>query len=217
MNHDQARFNLVEQQVRPWQVLDPQVLAALGRLPREKFVPASLQTVAYTDTDLAIGQGESLLAARIDARLAQDAQLKPTDRVLDVGTGTGYMAALLSALCAQVVSVERLPELAQSAQARLASMGFTTVQVLARDASQDLTDLGAFDAIILNGSVADVPEALLGLLKPHGRLLAIVGDAPIMRVERHTRVSDHDFQMEVLWDIVAPRLSGFAEHSQFSF
>jgi protein-L-isoaspartate(D-aspartate) O-methyltransferase len=217
MNHDQARFNLVEQQVRPWQVLDPQVLAALGRLPREKFVPANLQTVAYTDTDLAIGQGESLLAARIDARLAQDAQLKPTDRVLDVGTGTGYMAALLSALCAQVVSVERLPELAQSAQARLASMGFTTVQVLARDASQDLTDLGAFDAIILNGSVADVPEALLGLLKPHGRLLAIVGDAPIMRVERHTRVSDHDFQMEVLWDIVAPRLSGFAEHSQFSF
>jgi protein-L-isoaspartate(D-aspartate) O-methyltransferase len=217
MNHDQARFNLVEQQVRPWQVLDPQVLAALGRLPREKFVPANLQTVAYTDTDLAIGQGESLLAARIDARLAQDAQLKPTDRVLDVGTGTGYMAALLSALCAQVVSVERLPELAQSAQARLASMGFTTVQVLERDASQDLTDLGAFDAIILNGSVADVPEALLGLLKPHGRLLAIVGDAPIMRVERHTRVSDHDFQMEVLWDIVAPRLSGFAEHSQFSF
>ena len=217
MNHDQARFNLVEQQVRPWQVLDPQVLAALGRLPREKFVPANLQTVAYTDTDLAIGQGESLLAARIDARLAQDAQLKPTDRVLDVGTGTGYMAALLSALCAQVVSVERLPELVQSAQARLASMGFTTVQVLERDASQDLTDLGAFDAIILNGSVADVPEALLGLLKPHGRLLAIVGDAPIMRVERHTRVSDHDFQMEVLWDIVAPRLSGFAEHSQFSF
>jgi protein-L-isoaspartate(D-aspartate) O-methyltransferase len=217
MNHDQARFNLVEQQVRPWQVLDPQVLAALGRLPREKFVPANLQTVAYTDTDLAIGQGESLLAARIDARLAQDAQLKPTDRVLDVGTGTGYMAALLSALCAQVVSVERLPEFAQSAQARLASMGFTTVQVLARDASHDLTDLGAFDAIILNGSVADVPEALLGLLKPHGRLLAIVGDAPIMRVERHTRVSDHDFQMEVLWDIVAPRLSGFAEHSQFSF
>lgn len=217
MNHDQARFNLVEQQVRPWQVLDPQVLTALGRLPREKFVPANLQTVAYTDTDLAIGQGESLLAARIDARLAQDAQLKPTDRVLDVGTGTGYMAALLSALCAQVVSVERLPELAQSAQARLASMGFTTVQVLERDASQDLTDLGAFDAIILNGSVADVPEALLGLLKPHGRLLAIVGDAPIMRVERHTRVSDHDFQMEVLWDIVAPRLSGFAEHSQFSF
>ena len=217
MNHDQARFNLVEQQVRPWQVLDPQVLAALGRLPREKFVPANLQTVAYTDTDLAIGQGESLLAARIDARLAQDAQLKPTDRVLDVGTGTGYMAALLSALCAQVVSVERLPELAQSAQARLASMGFTTVQVLERDASQDLTDLGAFDAIILNGSVADVPEALLALLKPHGRLLAIVGDAPIMRVERHTRVNDHDFSMEVLWDIVAPRLSGFAEHSQFSF
>jgi len=217
MNHDQARFNLVEQQVRPWQVLDPQVLAALGRLPREKFVPANLQTMAYTDTDLAIGQGESLLAARIDARLAQDAQLKPTDRVLDVGTGTGYMAALLSALCAQVVSVERLPELAQSAQARLASMGFTTVQVLERDASQNLSDLGPFDAIILNGSVADVPEALLGLLKPHGRLLAIVGDAPIMRVERHTRVSDHDFQVEVLWDIVAPRLSGFAEHSQFSF
>lgn len=217
MNHAKARFNLVEQQVRPWQVLDLSVLDALARLPREQFVPPQWQALAYTDTELPIGHGQTLLATKIDARMAQDLQLKPSDRVLDVGTGTGYLAALLGELAQEVVSLEIQPELANQARARLTQMGKTHIQVLNRDASGDLSDLGLFDAIVLNGSVAEVPERLLSLLKPGGRLLAVVGHEPIMRVERHTRLDQGECTCQILWDIVAPRLLGFAEHPSFSF
>ena len=217
MNHTKARFNMVEQQVRPWQVLDAAVLDALSRLPREQFVPVEHQALAYTDTDIPIGEGECLLAARIDARLAQDLQLKPSDRVLDIGTGSGLLAALLSDLSECVVSVERHASLAAAARQRLAQLGKSHVEVLVRDASQDLSDLGAFDAIVLGGSVAEVPDSLLSLLKPGGRLLATVGDEPIMRVERHTCIGPGQHTSQVLWDIVVPRLHGFAEHPSFSF
>ncbi len=217
MNHNKARFNMVEQQVRPWQVLDPAVLQSLSRLPREQFVPAELESLAYTDTDIPIGHGESLLAARIDARLAQDLQLKATDRVLDIGTGSGFLAALLADLAHSVVSVEVNASLAEAARQRLTRLGKPQVEVLVRDASADLSDLGLFDAIVLGGSVAEVPESLLALLKPGGRLLAVVGDEPIMRVERHTCVAAGQYDCQIHWDIVTPRLHGFAEHPSFSF
>lgn len=217
MNTSKVRFNMVEQQVRPWQVLDMQVLEALSRLPREQFVAPEWQALAYTDTDLPIGHGEMLLATKIDARLAQDLQLKPTDRVLDVGTGSGFLAALLSDLAHDVVSLEVQPDLAAQAKQRLSQLGKTQVSVLHRDASGAVQDLGAFDAIVLGGSVAEVPAGLLALLKPGGRLLAIVGDEPIMRVERHTCIQPGDYAAQSLWDIVAPRLHGFAEHPSFSF
>ncbi|MEY2780398.1 MAG: hypothetical protein RL307_102 [Pseudomonadota bacterium] len=217
MNHNKARFNMVEQQVRPWQVLDPAVLQSLSRLPREQFVPAELESLAYTDTDIPIGHGESLLAARIDARLAQDLQLKATDRVLDIGTGSGFLAALLADLAHSVVSVEVNASLAEAARQRLTRLGKPQVEVLVRDASADLSDLSLFDAIVLGGSVAEVPESLLALLKPGGRLLAVVGDEPIMRVERHTCVAAGQYDCQILWDIVTPRLHGFAEHPSFSF
>jgi protein-L-isoaspartate(D-aspartate) O-methyltransferase len=217
MNSSKARFNMVEQQVRPWQVLDTRVLDALSRLPREQFVAPQWQALAYTDTDLPIGHGEMLLAAKIDARLAQDLQLKPTDRVLDVGTGSGFLAALLSDLAQEVVSLEVQAELAEQAKTRLTRLGKSQVKVLPRDACSSLKDLGLFDAVVLGGSVAEVPATLLSLLKPGGRLLAVVGDAPIMRVERHTCVTPGEYAVQSLWDIVAPRLHGFAEHPSFSF
>lgn len=217
MNHSKARFNMVEQQVRPWQVLDPAVLQSLSRLPREQFVPAGLESLAYTDTDIPIGHGQSLLAARIDARLAQDLELQPSDRVLDIGTGSGFLAALLADLAQTVVSLEVNAALADAARQRLARLGKAQVEVLTRDASAGLGDLGRFDAIVLGGSVAEVPESLLALLKPGGRLLAVVGDEPIMQVERHVCVADGQFASQALWDIVTPRLQGFAEHPSFSF
>ena len=217
MNLEKARFNMVEQQIRPWQVLDPQVLHVLSNVQRELFVPAHYQALAYTDTDIPLGHGQEMVPPRIDARLMHDLQLSSQDKVLDIGTGSGYLAALLAARAERVISLEINPELAQQARQNLQRAGVTNVDVRVADGSQGAAADGPFDAIVLGGSVAEVPKALLEQLKLKGRLIAIVGTEPIMTATLFTRTGEASWTTQALLDTQAPRLQGFAEPSRFHF
>mgnify|MGYP000154913699 CR=1 FL=1 len=184
-----TRYNMVEQQIRPWNVSDNTVLEVLHSLRREDFVPPAHYQKAFMDIEIplrddafAIERGHCMLAPKIDARMANDLQLQPHERVLEIGTGSGYMAALLSRLCQDVTTLEIDPELAETARENLATAECHNVTVRVADGSQDSLSDGPFDAIVLSGSVAQIPEKLLAHLKDGGRLIAIVGDLPMMRV-----------------------------------
>jgi len=225
MSLSQARFNMIEQQIRPWEVLDAQVLDLLARVRREDFVPAAHQALAFADLELPLTHpavdGEAMLAPRVEARLLQDLMLKPTDKVLEVGSGSGYMAALLGSLGQSVVSMEINPELARTARQNLKSAGIHNVEVREADAAPNgfaaCASQAPFDAIVLSGSVAEVPTALLSLLVPGGRLAAIVGFEPMMRATIVTRTGEASYQTAQPWDTVAPRLRNFPQPSGFRF
>lgn len=219
---DKARFNMIEQQIRPWDVLDAKVLALLGEVKRENFVPEAYQPVALADLEVPLGKGEGqcMLAPKVEARLLQDLALQPGDSVLEIGTGSGYLAALMARQCASVVSLEIDPALAQQARANLQAAGVKNVDVRTADATADqfaACNAGApFDAIVLSGSVAEVPQELLALLKTGGRLWAVVGRAPAMRATLVRAVAGGQ-HVEQPWDVSAPRLQHFPESSPFKF
>lgn len=220
-----ARFNMIEQQIRPWEVLDPVVLDLLDRLPREQFVPAGQQALAYVDMELPLAspavEGECMLAPRVEARLLQDLAIHPDDKVLEIGAGSGYMAALLASLASRVVSLEINESLARMARENLQQAGITNADVRVADACANAFTAcaaeGPWNVILLSGSVAEVPPALLSLLAPGGRLGAIVGEEPVMRATIITRVGDNSFQTAQPWDTVAPRLRNFPQASRFRF
>ena len=219
MDMNQARFNMIEQQIRPWEVLDPQVLELLSTVRREDFVPLAHQALAFVDMEIPLGNAANqvMLAPRVQARLLQDLAVQKTDKVLDIGTGSGFMAALLAHLAARVLSLETDSALAAQAQANLQKAGVTNVTVRQADGSQGAAAEGPFDVIVLSGSVAEVPAALLQQLTVGGRLAAIVGQEPMMRATVITRNSDTSWTTTEPWDGNAPRLSGFAEPSSFKF
>jgi len=214
---EQARFNMVEQQIRPWQVLDPAVLHTLQHIARELFVPVAFQALAYTDTDIPIGHGQTMVAPRIDARLLHDVKLTPTDKVLEIGTGSGYLTALLADRSQHVVSLEINPQLHGNARANLQRAGIHNVDVRLADGSAGAAEDGPFDAIVLGGSIHEVPPVLLQQLKIGGRLIAIVGEEPVMQATLYTRSSESAWDHRELWDTSAPRLMGFPEPSRFHF
>lgn len=221
MNIEQARFNMIEQQIRPWEVLDPAVLALLARMRREDFVPQAHRSLAFVDTQVPLGPGAAdgacMLEPRVEARMLQELTLRPQDRVLEIGAGSGFMAALLAGLAGDVTTLEIRGDLVAMARRHLDQAGLYAVKVLPRDGSGDLRDLGTFDAIVLSGSVATVPQSLLDLLRPEGRLLAIVGQLPMMRARLWRRGASGGPAHVDLFDTVAPRLLNFGEPSRFKF
>lgn len=220
-----ARFNMIEQQIRPWEVLDLAVLELLDALPRDGFVPAGRQALAYMDMELPLVapavDGECMLAPRVEARMLQDLAIRPGDKVLEVGAGSGYMAALLARQAARVVSLEINAALAAMARENLQRAGIANAEVRAADAAaSDFAACradGPWDVIVLSGSVAEVPDALLSLLAPGGRLGAIVGGEPVMRATFITREGDAAFRSAQPWDTLAPRLRHFPEAPRFRF
>lgn len=220
---DRARFNMIEQQVRPWEVLDPAVLELLDRVRRDQFVPPAQKALAYVDMELPLGQGadQVMLAPRVQARMVQDLAIKPTDKVLEIGTGSGYTTALLASLAQRVVSLEIDEAIASAARKNLQQAGITNADVRVADAAANgfaaCAAEGPWDAILVAGSVAEVPAGLLALLAKGGRLVTIVGHEPVMRATVVTRVDDAGFSTQQPWDTIAPRLRNFAEPSRFSF
>ena len=219
MDLKQARFNMIEQQIRPWEVLDPNVLALLSTVRREDFAPLAHKALAFVDMEIPLGQAPNqvMLAPRVQARLLQDLAVRKTDKVLDIGTGSGFMAALLGHQAANVLSLELDATLAAQAQSNLQKAGVNNVTVRQADGSQGAASDGPFDAILLSGSVAEVPAVLLQQLSIGGRLVAIVGDEPMMRTTLITRSGENSWSTTEPWDCNAPRLTGFAEPSRFKF
>ena len=224
MNVEQARFNMIEQQIRPWDVLDAHVLELLAVVRREDFVPAPHRALAFADleiplkdSDAAIAAGQVMLAPRVEARMLQDLQIAKHEKVLEIGTGSGFMAALLGHRAQRVLTLELDTELARTAHANLQRAGVLNVEVRVADGAQaDLSGDGPFDAILLSGSVAQLPDVLLALLKPGGRLLAIVGDEPVMRATL-VRKAESGLVATQPWDSIAPRLIGFPAPPRFQF
>ena len=221
----QARYNMIEQQIRPWNVLDADVLELLAQVHRENFVPAAYRSMAFmdieipllgTDAEEAVRLGHSMLQPRVEARILQDMQIKPTDRVLEIGAGSGYMAALLASRAERVVSLEINPTLASMAHDNLRNAGVANADVRQADGARDPIPDGPFDVIVLSGSVVDVPSHLLALLRDGGRLGAIVGSDPVMRFTVVRRTGDR-FETTSPWDTIAPRLVHFPEPSGFTF
>ncbi|OYY93725.1 MAG: protein-L-isoaspartate O-methyltransferase [Polaromonas sp. 28-63-22] len=236
MNYEQARFNMIEQQIRPWEVLDNQVLSLLAIVRREDFVPLAHRALAFVDMEIPLDAGptsqrepgQCMLAPKVEARILQDLAVQKHEKVLEIGTGSGYMAALLAHRGQQVVTLEINPVLASSARINLQRAGVYNAEVLNRDgaasfgpqaaagAEGDVLD-SLFDVIVLSGSVAEVPSGLLSRLKVGGRLSAIVGFEPVMRATLVTRVADKAWRTTQAWDTVAPRLLHFPEPSTFTF
>ena len=221
----QARYNMIEQQIRPWNVLDGDVLDLLAVVRREDFVPPAYRSMAFMDIEIpllgndaeeAVRLGHSMLQPRVEARILQDLQIQPTDRVLEIGAGSGYMAALLAARAERVVSLEIHPELAEMARENLRDAGVHNADVRLNDGARDAIPDGPFDVIVLSGSVAEVPTHLLSLLREGGRLGAIVGSEPVMRFTVTRRTGDR-FETTSPWDTIAPRLVNFPEPSGFTF
>jgi protein-L-isoaspartate(D-aspartate) O-methyltransferase len=217
MNIERARFNMIEQQIRPWDVLDDSVLRLLAVVKREDFVPPAHNALAFVDTEVPLPEGEVMLAPRVDARLLQELKLGRHEKVLEIGTGSGYMAALLAHKAQQVHSIEIKPALAELARQNLRRAGIFNVQVHEGDGSQGLPAEAPFDAILLSGSVAELPMPLLKQLKIGGRLVGIVGTEPVMRAVIVTRIGEDAFDRIELFDTVAPRLHGFVEPTHFKF
>lgn len=221
MNVEQARFNMIEQQIRPWDVLDPNVLNLLAVVKREDFVPPAYRALAFVDTEVPLrdggAQGQIMLAPKVEARLLQELALGKHERVLEIGAGSGYMAALLAHRAQHVTTLEVVPELARSATENLRRAGIAQAEVRQMDGVHGLPGEAPFDAIVLSGSVAQVPQNLLDQLKVGGRLIGIVGQEPMMRATLITRGGERDFHAVELFDTVAPRLLNFPEPPRFRF
>jgi len=221
---ERLRFNMIEQQIRPWDVLDLEILDLLNNIRREDYVPPAHRALAFFDMDIPLEgaatakePGQCMLSPKVEARMLQDLHIQKHESVLEIGTGSGFMAALLAHRAAQVLTLEIDPALAASAAETLRRNGVMNAEVRNADGSQPLPSGPTFDVIVLSGSVARIPQGLLGSLKLGGRLAAIVGDEPMMRAHFVTRSSEGKWDTVQPWDTVAPRLLNFPAPSRFNF
>ena len=217
MNLEQARFNMVEQQIRPWDVLDQEVLDLLYTVPREEFVPPAHRALAFSDLEIPIGEGEAMWAPKLEARVLQSLAVRKSDRVLEVGTGSGYLTALLAHRAAQVRSVEIRPRLAELGRANLQRHGLDNIALEAGDAARGWPQGAPYDVIVLTGSTPVLPDALLAQLAPGGRLFAVVGDAPAMTAKLVSCGAPGAFRTAELFETVLAPLVHAAQPERFRF
>ena len=221
MNTDTARFNMIQQQIRPWNVLDQGVLELLSIVKREEFVPSGCRDLAFADVELPLKAkaqpGQTMLAPRIEARLLQELAIRNTDKVLEIGTGSGYMAALLAAKAEFVYSVEIDPELVDLARTNLQKAGVANVSVDLGDGAQGWDLYAPYDAIVVSASMPSLPEVLLRQLKIGGRLVAIVGTEPVMEAQLVKRTDENAFSTVNLFETVVLPLVNVRHSGAFVF
>jgi len=217
MDLEQARFNMVEQQIRPWEVLDQEVLDALYVVRREAFVPEAYRALAFSDLEIPLGDGESMMQPKVEARILQELAVKPTDKALEIGTGSGYLTALLAHRARHVVSVEINPRLKAFGEANLRRAGVNNVTLEAGDGARGWTKQAPYDAIVLTGSTPLLPDEFLRELAVGGRLFAIVGDPPVMSARLVTCVAERAYNaIDVFETCIAP-LKNALEPERFVF
>lgn len=216
---ERARFNMIEQQIRPWNVSDERVLATMAGIPREEFAPQAYRNLAYADIEIPIDEGQVMLAPKLVARMLQALAIRPTDKILEIGTGTGFVTACLARLGGPVASIEIHPTLAEQARKVLGALQLGNLEVREGNGLQAPTAGAPFDAIAVTGSLPN-DEALAGLqdqLKPGGRLFAVVGEDPIMEALLVTREAAGRFRRELLFETSVPVLEGAPEPKRFVF
>jgi protein-L-isoaspartate(D-aspartate) O-methyltransferase len=221
MDFEQARFNMVEQQIRPWEVLDQDVLNLLFTVKREDFVPAAYRAIAFTDMEIPLGHDQFMLAPKIEARILQEVAPKQAESALEVGTGSGYLTALLAKCTKHVTSIEYFDDLSQGAATRLRAAKIENVTLKVGDAAQSpdafIEGEAKFDVIVLTGSVPVVPQAYLQRLNVGGRFFAVIGDAPVMKATLVTKTAEGQLVSADIFETVVPPLVNAAQPSRFDF
>ncbi|AJK45289.1 protein-L-isoaspartate O-methyltransferase [Burkholderia plantarii] len=217
MNIENARFNMIEQQIRPWDVLDQEVLSLLSVVKREQYVPAVYRDLAFADLELPLPGGQKMLAPRVEARMLQELAVKKHESILEIGAGSGYMAALLAHRGQHVVTVDIDPELVQFAADNLRNNGVTNAEVVLGDAARGLPEKGPYDVICVSGGLPVVPQELLEQLKVGGRLAAFVGSRPVMKAQIITRIDDKQFRVADVFETYIDHLVNAMEPSRFRF
>lgn len=215
LNLQQARENMVLQQIRTWDVLDQRILDLLEVMPREDFVPDAYRNLAYADMGIPLGHGEVMMAPVVEARMLQALNLQTHETVLEIGTGSGFVTALLAKLARHVFSVGLYPDFTNAAADKLATHGIMNITLETGDAARGWTNCGQVDAIAITGSLPILPEVFQLSLKPGGRLFAIVGDSPAMEAQLITRLSDGEFRREVLFETDLPPLRHAQQPNRF--
>jgi len=217
MNIEQARYNMVEQQIRTWDVLNQEVLDLLFRLHREDFVPEQRRAMAFVDMEIPLGHGQAMWTPKLEARVLQELVIRPTDRVLEIGTGSGYLTALLAADAAEVVSIDIVPEFTASATQTLRAHGIHNVTLHTGDAARDWPDEAGFDVIVLTGSTPLLSDAFRRRLKVGGRMFAIVGEAPVMQAQLITCTAPGATRSVVLFETCVAPLQNAPQPAAFVF
>jgi protein-L-isoaspartate(D-aspartate) O-methyltransferase len=221
MNIEQARFNMIEQQIRTWDVLDTEILDLLQVVRREAFVPDAYRSLAFVDTDIPLPGGENMLPPKFEARMLQEAAPRKHETVLEIGAGSGYMAALLAHRALHVTTVEISPELKAMAERNLADYGVDNVEVVLGNGANGWEGSGQFaapyDVIIISGSLPVLPDAFLRQLKVGGRLLCVIGEPPVMQAQLVTRTSEAGFNTRNMFETSVTPLRQAAQPSHFKF
>ena len=217
MDLEKARFNMIEQQIRPWEVLDDTILCLLQRIKREEYVPEAYRAMAFMDLEIPLGHGESMLSPKVEARLVQELHLDPTDKVLEVGTGCGYMTALLASLAGHVHSLEIIPEFSQAAAQKLAAHDISNVTCEIGDAARGWQKHAPYDVIVVTGSLPLLPDEFIAQLKPGGRVLAFIGLAPAMEARLTRLIEPGVIDSEVIFETDVRALKNASQPAQFAF
>lgn len=217
MELQKARFNMIEQQIRTWDVLDQRVLDLLDQIPREHFVPDGYRNLAYADITIPLGHGQIMMTPKVEARVIQALDVQPGDRILEVGTGSGYLTALLANLGQQVESVEIFPDLVAAARHKLQRYGVGNVELREGDAARGWHGDGAFDVIVLTGATPILPDSFEKSLRRGGRMIAFTGRPPVIEATLITRVDEHQWLRHGLFETDLPMLVNAEQPPKFVF
>ncbi|CAG2128414.1 Protein-L-isoaspartate O-methyltransferase [Cupriavidus yeoncheonensis] len=217
MDLEKARFNMIEQQIRPWDVLDQEILDLLAVVKREEFVPAAYKGLAFVDMEIPLPGGQNMLPPRVEARILQELAVRKHENVLEIGAGSGYMAALLANRARHVLTVDIMPELVALARQNLADAGVTNADVAEGNAADGWTAAAPYDVICISGSLPAIPQSILSQVKVGGRIAAFVGALPVMEARLVTRLSETEYQVVNLFETAVKPLIGAAQPSQFRF
>jgi len=213
---EQARFNMIAQQIRPWDVVDDRVLKALKHIPRERFVPEDYRELAFADIEVPLAHGQCMMSPKLEARMLQALDVRPGKRVLEIGTGSGFVTACLARLGGEVTSLDIYPDFTEQAGVRLAEQGLKA-NLLTQDAFAELPEPGSWDVVAVTGSLAQLDERFKALLADNGRLFVVTGESPAMQARLITRMPSGAFQEEVLFETALCRLNNAPEPDAFVF
>ncbi len=212
-----ARANMVQQQIRPWEVLDSKVLDLIAKLPREEFVPEQYRELAFADSEIAIGHDQKMMAPKVEARILQALNIQPEDNILEIGTGSGYLTACLAKMGAKVTSIDIQADFTSHAAELMEKQGIDNVKLITGDGLEFAQENGPFDVIVLTGSLPRIGEKLKRQLEMGGRLFAVAGDSPAMEATLITRVGDYQWREETIFETDLERLEAPDAAPQFVF